>query len=348
MRIETLTDFLTAGDTDYAIFDLGRLVRQIPNEQFAAIETGLMPYPGPLQQHAWLGILFWGRAAQTAPYIWFAKFPLDERGLLNHAARQHFLQIIVEALGSDITTNPDQDQQKRLSQNPYLFTPDDTKRAAFHARVSLYLQQPASIYFEDVQAFILGQREPATWQQLGLQGLHDVAARLNTTPPLAHAIARQLEHWPQDFSHKVLLSLEHHELPDSLSHSIRQRIASDTLTPPRLVTHLRALAGAGNTDAVTTTLSDVLQRYQSAPELDDILIIIAARLWPTLEDNNLRQLFIEQLATRTELFPHLLADLIAIPLLRPYLLALLREPDTHSHAVKTAIQAMKQQVSSHV
>lgn len=343
-RLDTLTEFLTAGDSHYAIFDMGRLVRCIPNDKFSAIENGLQPYPTPLQQHAWLGVLFWSRTTKAAPYIWFIKFPLDERGLINHAARQHFLQIIVEALGNNITADPNENQQKKLSQNPYLFTPDEPKRAAFHAKASLYMNQPASIYFEDAQAYIEGQREPASWQQLGLQGLHDVAVRTDNSSALEQAIIEQWKRWPEPFISTLLLSLEHHSLSDNLAAHIAQQISDKDLTPQQLITHLRGLSGTKNPLLMQQILTAVLTDYESSPALSDILIIIAARLWPALSDSSLRHRYIELAATQPDIFPHLMADLVALPDMRLAILELLQNPAAYSKAVQDAVMTMKKQV----
>ncbi|RUO34659.1 DUF3549 family protein [Aliidiomarina soli] len=349
--VDTLTEFLTIGDTHYYIFDLGRLVQQIANTEFALIEAGQQPYPTPLQQHAWLGIVFWHKNNAQSPYIWFAKFPLDERGLISHGARQHYLQIIVEALGRDITAPTSAEQDEILKQNPYIFTPAEDKRAAFHAKVSYLLEQPASIYFEDAEAFILGKSQPADWQQLGLQGLHDVAVRLNQQPKLATAIHQHFDSWPAPFQKVLCETLEQHPLPSSLQHNLTARLQQQRgeAALPQHISLLRALSSSVQSGSrITSELQRAIRALLDTSCEPDLLVILAARLWPLLEDDGIRTAYLNQLATQPDLFPHLFADLVALPALRPHLLLLLHSPDQQSEALQSAITAMKTRVQRNV
>lgn len=359
--VDTLTEFLTMGETHYYIFDLGRLVRQIPNDEFAAMEAGQRPYPTPAQQHAWLAIVFWrkGTPQQSSPYIWFAKFPLDERGLINHAARQHYLQIIMQALGRDITAEASPQQEELLKQNPYIFTPSEDKRAAFHAQVSCLLQQPPSIFFDDVQSFILGQRQPADWQQLGIQGVHDLAARLDQQSQVRQAIHQQFQSWPAGFIKALATALEHQILPLDLQQNLQalfaqavSRSAQEPEYSELLLPLLRSLsasvvdaAGAAESN-LFTELPRQTQRLLAAQSLStsleqDILVVLAARCWPLLQDTNLRATFLERLSQHGDLFSHLFADLVTVPALRMHFLLLLRDPSTASVQVQEAIARLK-------
>src|SRR5690554_6489641 len=143
-NIATLTEFLEASGVEWRVHDLSRRVTELSPELLRAVEKGQRPFPTPRQQKAWLAITFW----QTTPYIWFVALPLDERGTFQHAAMQHFMSIIVEALGESPTANVSESQDKLLQQNPYIFQPDEARRAAFHAAISVLLQQPPSIHFE--------------------------------------------------------------------------------------------------------------------------------------------------------------------------------------------------------
>lgn len=359
--VDTLTEFLTMGETHYYIFDLGRLVRQIPNDEFAAMEAGQRPYPTPAQQHAWLAIVFWRKSTsqQSSPYIWFAKFPLDERGLIRHAARQHYLQIIMQALGRDITAEASPQQEELLKQNPYIFTPSEDKRAAFHAQVSKLLQQPPSIFFDDVQSFVLGQRQPANWQQLGIQGVHDLAARLDQQSQVKQAIHQQFQSWPAGFIKALAAALEHQVMPLDLQQNLQALFAQAVSRSPQepeyselLLPLLRSLS-ASVVDAADaaesnlfTELTRQTQRLLAAQSLSasleqDILVVLAARCWPLLQDTNLRYTFLERLSQHGELFSHLFADLVTVPMLRMHFLLLLRDPSTASAQVQEAITRLK-------
>jgi hypothetical protein len=61
---------------------------------------------------------------------------------------------------------------------------------------------------------------------------------------------------------------------------------------------------------------------------EDVLIIIAGRLWPILNDENLLFSYLEQLIKDSDyaLFSAIFKDLVAIPLIRPVLLQAIRSP----------------------
>lgn len=344
LNVDTLTEFLTLGDTHYYIFDLSRLVRRIDNAEFAAMEAGQLPFPAPLQQHAWLGIVFWRQSAPKQPFIWFAKFPLDERGLLSHGARQHYLQIIMQALGRDATVEPTPEQDELLKQNPYIFNPSEDKRAAFHAQVSRLLDLPPSIYFEDAQSFLRGEEHSLSWQNLGVQGLHDVLSQLPDDAKTANAMAKQ---FTQAFSQLLSKAMEHHLLPSALVNNLNQALskAIENRDAVAIVHYLRALAQSASTRAVTQSLRQLLSQPLGTDQASDIVVVIAARCWPALENENIRQQYLIAVSEyAADLFPHLFADLVAIPALRPYLLHTLRSAAEQPASVQLALQTLKHQV----
>mgnify|MGYP002335783292 FL=1 len=120
--IDTISELITLSGSQFRVYDIGRRIDKISKADFEKIEHNQLPYPYPMQGHAHLALAFWQKSSKT-PYIWFVKLPLDERGLLNQGARNHFIAIIVEALGSDLTVDPTQKQEELLKNNPYNFTP---------------------------------------------------------------------------------------------------------------------------------------------------------------------------------------------------------------------------------
>ena len=95
--ISSISALLSLSDSQYRIYDIGRKVDKISKAQFEKIEAAQLPYPYPSQGHALLAIAFWQKQS-TSPYLWFVKLPLDERGLLNQGARNHFIAIIIERI----------------------------------------------------------------------------------------------------------------------------------------------------------------------------------------------------------------------------------------------------------
>ena len=121
-QINTISEFLLQAGTEYRVFDMARAIRPIEAQLFLEIESGTVPAPYPRQQHAWFGILFFNKQMSNERYIWFVKLPLDEQGLVIGAARQQFLQIVVEALGQ--TLDKQNNPNNQLPENPFTFVPN--------------------------------------------------------------------------------------------------------------------------------------------------------------------------------------------------------------------------------
>ena len=90
-NISGISDFLTQAGTEFKVFDLGRRIQELSKEIFLAFEQGEMPYPCPLQQQAWLGIMVWHEDQPDDLVIWFVKFPLDAKGQLTTTIRDDFV-----------------------------------------------------------------------------------------------------------------------------------------------------------------------------------------------------------------------------------------------------------------
>ncbi|WP_028117279.1 DUF3549 family protein [Ferrimonas senticii] len=329
--ITTLDQFLSLAGTQYRVFDLGRRVTPLASEQFAQFEQGRLPYPFPRAGHAWIGILFWDPTIAMQHYVWFLKLPLDEQGLINPAARNQFLQLVIEALGNDVTGDISEQQQQRLASNPFIFAPTDEKMAVFNARVRLALAQPASVHFEAVQEYIAGQRGWDNWQHLGLQGLADYCCRLTSSD--AAQLAMALPQLPAEAFNALISVAEHFELPESVAQVLRRRaaVAEDEA---QMLMALRGLAG--NPSQLTPALTELLQQPLSA----DALITISARLWLGLDHSNVNA-FLQQLAEHPgNLFNQLYLDLVAQPNTRPWVLAALRDPNRSEQLTAAISQLM--------
>ncbi|WP_298440513.1 DUF3549 family protein [uncultured Ferrimonas sp.] len=317
--ITTLEQFLTLAGTQFRVFDLGRRVVPVANDQFHQFESGHIPYPTPRAGHAWIGLLFWDPKVAMQHYVWFLKLPLDEQGKINPAARNQFLQLVMEALGQDPTAEISEQQQQRMASNPFVFTPSQEKMAVFNARVRLALAQPASSFLAPVQQYLSGAQGWDNWQQLGLQGIADYCSRLSNTqqPQLATAIAAL----PAEPLTAFVNVAEHYHFSESINQAWLARFEAAT-TELEQLTALRGLAGAP--EQLTAALATVL-RHSSLSA--DALITIAARLWHGLDQDNL-QAWLEQLARYPgNLFNQLYMDLVALPQLRPMLLTAMRDPN---------------------
>ena len=63
-RIASISEFLLQAGTEYRVFDFGRGIRPLAEQQFLDIENGELPAPFPRQQHMWLGIVYWNKQHQ--------------------------------------------------------------------------------------------------------------------------------------------------------------------------------------------------------------------------------------------------------------------------------------------
>ena len=212
-HIATLGQLLDGAGTQWRAFDIGRHITKLDKQQFLAVEQAQVPYPYPLAGHAWLAIQFWDSKASKEPYVWFLKFPLDEQSKLVSASRDHFADMVIQALGTEITG---EQADGKLDNNPYVFTPNANKLAAFNAQVKVLLKQPASQYYEHAQLYFSGQIGFDNWQSVALQGIADFAYRLNSADNLKHLHAA----WPNlpvEVLQPLSAMLEHIEIPPTLS-----------------------------------------------------------------------------------------------------------------------------------
>ena len=323
-NIATLAQLLDAAGTQWRVYDIGRRIAKIDKTTFSKIENAETPYPFPLQQHAFLAIQFWDPKASKEPYIWFLKLPLDEQSKLIQASRNHFASMVIEALGTQLTG--DDQQAGQLNNNPYVFTPNANKRAAFNALMKVELNQPASIYYEHVQLYFSGQIGFDDWQSLAVQGLADFVMRLDKDQNESHLIAA-LPCIPEEVLAPISALLEHVAISTVLAESILQRgkQALKNENMPLTIHYLRALSFAPASGLTTQLLDHVLA--SPLGQQTDLQLTIAGRCWQHLQQPDRLHLYLDLVAKNNaepRLFESIFADLVAISTLRPHVLALLR------------------------
>lgn len=352
--IATLSEFLDASGVDWRVHDLSRRVSELSPALLRDVEQGARPFPTPRQQKAWLAITFWqltqNKPQNSSPFIWFAALPLDERGAFQHAAMQHFMSIIVDALGQQPTAELTESQEQRLSQNPYIFQPDEARRAAFHAQISAALEQTPSIHFEHAEAFFSGQSD-IDWQLLGVQGIHDMAVRSIQKPQVQAYISQHFLTFPEPLQEALSLALEHVKLPSALQQNLLA-LRTQVRSPQETVRLLRCVAARADEAAMCQWLRQLLDanNERSTREQEDIFLVIAARCWSALQNPKLLELYFTQVAENDlQLFVQLYKELVAIAELRPYCLGLLYQKNL-SPILQSAFTALKQSVreSPHV
>ncbi|AVJ55664.1 DUF3549 domain-containing protein [Idiomarina sp. OT37-5b] len=338
--ISTLGEFLQAGKADYQVFDLGRCLHEIDQTTFDRIERQQQPYPFPIRQQAQLAVLFRHRQQPDNDYLWFIQLPLDERGLLSSAARDHYLEFVLNALGHEITGSLTDEQEQQLKQNPYLFTPSDVQRAALHARIAVQRRAAPSLYFDDAETYLASQQ--GDWQNLGMQGLHDCAARLAQLPQLCAAIASHFTDYPAAVRQQLAAALEHQPLPAKLRDALVTVAA--TSTAETRCDAMRALASCAEQGPVIQLIRNQLTTTASESLDADRLTVMAARLWPALADPTRLTRYIHAIAQlQPVMFDALFQDIISLPQLRPLLLSLLAQGQLSNDSLQ-ALNRLKQNV----
>jgi hypothetical protein len=334
--IATISELLTLSKTQYRIYDLSRKIDKISKEQFTKIELNQLPYPTPSQGHAFIAIAFWQKQT-SAPYLWFVKLPLDESGLLNQGARDHFIAIIVEALGSEVTADPSSQQEALLKNNPYHFTPSQYKLASLNSKIKVELKQESSPYLPQCKRYLSGELGWNKWQEVGVQGITDFAARIGEKEH-SDLFINALPNLATEVLIPLCSALENEPLSLNLIDCIIQTFKENTLqknTDQVQQALLRSLSSSCGHPHVSEFIETLLQNNSLTSEL---LIILSGRCWLVFQDKILLLKYLEQLANHHDLalFNAIFRDLVAIPVIRTIILQCIREPD-RSAALAQAI-----------
>lgn len=322
--LNSLHDFFTRTDADVRLYHMGRRIEPCDLSTLAALETTNAPWPQPWQGNARIALVF--RIGDLAdPLIWFLALPLDEQGQLDPAARDGFLQRLLEVLGHNVHHLDSQGTQRidnLMHNNPLAFTPSVPFQAVLHAMASRDLDQPASQHLEPAEAYLEGQ-QPLDWRALGLQGIADFAVRMSSAQ--SHSLADRLATLPPEVLTPLCYCLEHVSIDTPLAESLRRRgeQAADDGDIEILCACVRAINGAD--ERFVGRWFDALLGTESAPKPGpDVLAAIAGRGWRVLEDAQRLPLFLNRLAEEPRVdFLTVVKDLALIPRLRlPVLMAL--------------------------
>jgi hypothetical protein len=349
--IDTISQLLHSSNSQFRLYDIGRKIEKISKEQFEKIELNQIPYPSPSQGHACIAIAFWQKQSPQ-PYLWLLKLPLDERGLLNQGARNHFIAIIVEALGSDLMQDANEKQEELLKNNPYLFTPAQYKLAALNSKIKFELKQPPSEYFSPFLSYLSGTNNLDNWQAVGVQGITDFVVRIKEDN-YSQLLISALPNLPNEVLLPLCGALENEkfsvELIDALLELLLSQLklaktsknqdASLIQTQQHL---LRSLSSNCQHLHVERFIHALLEQEHVVPEL---LITLSGRCWMALANTKPLIAFFEHLIACNDqaLFNSVFKDLVAVPTLRPIVFQCMREPK-RSSALSKAIGQLFNQV----
>jgi len=322
-----LTEFLSDADTQIRIFDMGRRVSKIPLSDFQKFEKGEQAYWYPYQQTAWVALLFWHKKDKTQHNIWFLRMPLDESGLIQISARDEFMNMLMSRLGEQITQSKSgSDMTHALKDNPYVFKPTQENMAVFHSKALLTLQQTPSQFYQNTLDYLNGD-DYSQWQNLGLQGIADVVVRVEEKQ-VQDLLIRALPKLPEQVFAAFASCLENENCDAELTQIIAQRALEDINNVNLLANSIRALANSKSASQKKDLLRAILA--SDVGNQAEILVAIAAKDWASLQDNDLRQRFLNKLADNPsgqELFNAVVSDLMFIPGMRPLILEEFRKTD---------------------
>lgn len=321
-RINTISEFLLHAGTDYRIFDMGRAIRPLSSQTFLDFELNHISAPYPRQQHAWFGLVFFNKGLSQEQYIWFVKLPLDEQGKLISAARNQFLHIVVEALGAEMEKS--HNAKQGLPENPFTFVPKQSQLASFNSLTRQKLALAPSQYLEFAEQYLRSPQN-TDWQQLSLQGIADLTAKISEAPT-HDLVIQQFSNLAPEVQMALCDALENHPVSTRLGERLIDEWRRKGKEPSYLIAILRALSQSDDEAQITQLLIDVLQQDNLVTH--DLLILISARHWQKLKDQQVLTLFIQRLSSApVELFTGLFRDLVQIPDCREIMLNVLRWPE---------------------
>lgn len=310
--MQTLSQLMKVSEAQYRIFDMGRSVRKIDHTTFEKFENDEIPYPYPLQGHAWFALLFWSPQQKQEHQIWFIKFPLDEQGLLKQSCRDDFLKrTLTEVAQQKEQASADINVQQ--SENPWGFAPKQDKMATIHAKGSLAMGLAPSHFYQDVQTYL--DAPVSDWQTLGVQGIADYCSRLehdNNEQRLVNAL-------PKLTAELLLLLLPQLE-NEVISHNLGKAIIDhfgQSDDPMMMSAVIRALAQVKG-----DLLTDYVQHCLTSPCKNhvEILVAISGRAWDVLADAAIALNYLEALADNDagqQGFNHIIRDILQLPDIGP-------------------------------
>lgn len=255
-----LSQYLSELEGQYRLYDVGRRIRKIDKTQFQQFEDSAIPYPFPYLQHAWLALYISQHNDIGNETLWFLKWPLDEQGKLVPYVRDDLVGRLIR-LSQQAISVTDTEIDDPLKDNPFSFNPDDVRRANLHAMINHAQHRKPSEHYGTVVSYLqsgtLNPNNLSQWQNLGMQGIADVAARVEDHEA---SLKSCLTNMPKEAYLAFAQCLEH----KAISHSLAQ-VAFDRLTVD--------LKQPNNSAAVEASLRII------GPCFSDQLRIDAWQLW---------------------------------------------------------------------
>ena len=321
----TLGGLIAAAQFKQRWFDLGRRVQSVPRSAVEAFEAGQAPWPHPYLRHAWTGLVLLP-PENGEPVVWFLRLPLDEQGKLQLPVRDAFLHLLIEKLGQGEQEDLGAQLHSALEESGIAFSPAPERQASFHAKVAQLLKRPASEYYEGVLAYCQAPQSHR-WDQLGVQGIADLAAHWESQRDL---LLGKLDELAPPVFVGLCQSLEN----EAIDHRLAQRIvecAGGALRadPVDFAMVAAAVRGISHSPADGLRRSFLLELLQGpAARNGEVIAAIGSRCAQDLAHEDLAASWLAALAAHQsqESFNLLLSDLMFLAPVRGALLAALRDP----------------------
>ncbi|GGN32859.1 MULTISPECIES: DUF3549 family protein [Marinomonas] len=330
-KIESLSDLFDMVGCDVSYYDLGRNITKITPQQAIQFDRKQQAYPFPFRQHAWLACLLTSKDtakkdSANAGVIWFVKLPLDEAGCLNLGTRDHFIKSIVDKI---LHKGEEAGLSEALEDNPYVFKPDQERMASFHAILGKNLHKAPSHYFDDVVKHLSSDvnKQDDSWQTLGLQGIAELAARVDEDTYQA-LIQKAIQHAAKPVVSALCHALEHETLSSQLQETLIAQLQTEQDALMQ-ASYLRALSRAELNNTLLLPLFGLLGSLTECQDNDlHPIAALAAKCPHWLGQNpQLLRIIMEKLAHREDgyiAFRQIAAELSQHPEAKQPLWSLLR------------------------
>jgi hypothetical protein len=322
----TLLETLERSGATVSVYDIGRRVGLLSRDRALAFEQAREPYPLPMQRQAWLAYVQQHRESDDAaePVIWFLRLPLDEQGLLVQATRDYLLQRLLESAQARSSGG---DAQSFMQDNPYAFTPTETRMALFHAQLGADQRLPPSRFYDHAMEYFSGKLGWLQWEFVGYQGIADTACR-HPGDPLAGAIP----HIPEAPLVALCHCLENQDPAEALLTALLGRLdraLSDSQTRPDVPAALvRALSRSTDDPRVEEAMSQLLAAEVGGDV--EVLAALSGRAWEALIKPDLLAAYLARLASGDHdhaVFSACVGDLLSLPDMADHLRGAMRDPD---------------------
>lgn len=246
-----LSEYLAQLDGQYRLYDVGRRIRKLDKAQFQKFESLDSAYPFPYLQHAWLALYISPPKQPENETLMFLKWPLDEQGKLIPYVRDDLVHRLIKL--SETPLQADTELDDPLKDNPFAFKPDNVRLANLHALIQTSQHRKPSSHLDAVvkylQAGTLNSNNLANFEGLGLQGIADVAARMDDYKTSLKAC---LPHLPQEALLAFSQCIEHHATPVDMAQVALARFKQDLAKQDNVI-NVEAgmrIIGASQSDAL--------------------------------------------------------------------------------------------------